>query len=42
MQIGEEDSEFQKRIDVGMFLIFFLQILILVIVLGIADRSDAY
>ena len=42
MQIGEEDSEFQKRIDVGLFLIFFLQILILVIVGGIADRSDTY
>jgi len=31
LQIGEEDREFQKRMDMGMFLIFFLQIIIFLI-----------
>lgn len=42
MQIVEENSENQMGIDVGVFLIFFLQILILLIVLGIGDHSDTY
>ncbi len=31
MQIGEEDLEFQKRIDVGIFLIYFLQVIIFLV-----------
>lgn len=37
-QIGEEDLEFQKGIDVGIFSILFLQFLILAIVGGILNR----